>query len=232
MNMITASIVGGSGYTGGELLRLSLFHPNIDIKQITSERNDGKFVTKLHPNLRQQTKLKFSSINSLDNENVNVLFLCLPHGESGKKIDFFIDKADKIIDLSADFRLKDPKMYREFYDEDHPRPDLLKSFIYGIPELHREEMKTSSYVSSAGCNATASILGLYPLFKEGVVELDKTVIDVKTGSSEGGNSVNDGSANSPPHHASLQARLWRPAFPEYREQQPNQHHLERCLQPL
>lgn len=193
MNNITASIIGGSGYTGGELLRLLLFHPHVEIKQVTSERNDGKFVTKLHPNLRQMTKLKFSSVNSLDNEEVDILFLCLPHGESSKKIDSLISKGKKIIDLSADFRLLDPAVYERFYKTVHPKPEFLQSFVYGIPELHREEMKKATYISSAGCNATASILGLYPLFKEGVVELDKTVIDVKTGSSEGGNSVNDGS---------------------------------------
>lgn len=193
MTQITASIIGGSGYTGGELLRLLLFHPNIEVKQITSERNDGKFVTKLHPNLRQITKLKFSSVNSLADEKVDVLFLCLPHGQSGKKIEDFLPRTSKIIDLSADFRLNDPKVYETFYKEPHPKPDLLQSFVYGIPELHREEMKKATFISSAGCNATASILGLYPLFKEGIVELDKTVIDVKTGSSEGGNSSSDSS---------------------------------------
>ena len=142
--------------------------------------------------MRQLTKLKFTSVNSLEKEKIDILFLCLPHGESSKKIDYFLDKAHKIIDLSADFRLQDPKLYEQFYGP-HPKPELLKSFTYGIPELHREEMKKATYISSAGCNATASILGLYPLFKEGVVELDRTVIDVKTGSSEGGNSVNEGS---------------------------------------
>ncbi len=193
MNKITASIIGGSGYTGGELLRLLLFHPHFEINQITSERNDGKFISKLHPNLRQLTKLKFSSINSLSNDPVDVLFLCLPHGHSSKKIDSLLPKGKKIIDLSADFRLHDPALYEQFYNESHPRPDLLKSFVYGIPELHREEMKKANYISSAGCNATASFLGLYPLFKEGIVELDKTVIDVKTGSSEGGNTSSDSS---------------------------------------
>ena len=193
MSSITTSIIGGSGYTGGELLRLLLFHPDVEVKQVTSERNDGKFVTKSHPNLRQLTKLKFTSVNSLDSEPVDVLFLCLPHGESSKKIDSLLAKGKKIVDLSADFRLQDPVMYEQFYKVKHPKPTLLTSFVYGIPELHREEMKKATYVSSAGCNATASILGLYPLFKEGVVELDKTVIDVKTGSSEGGNSSSDSS---------------------------------------
>ena len=191
MNIITASIVGGSGYTGGELLRLLLFHPYIEVKQVTSERNEGKFVSKLHPNLRQMTKLKYSSVSSL--EPVDVLFLCLPHGESSKKIDYFINLAKKIIDLSADFRLTDPKTYELFYGKVHPRPELLKSFIYGIPELHREEMKTTNFVSSAGCNATASILALYPLFKEGLIDTTRTVIEVKAGSSEGGNQSNEGS---------------------------------------
>ena len=192
MDTISANIIGGSGYTGGELLRLLLFHPNIEVQQITSEKNDGKFVTKLHPNLRQATKLKFTSVNNLSDDKIDILFLCLPHGQSSKMIGEFTSRASKIIDLSADFRLHDPVLYERFYGV-HPKPDLMKSFVYGIPELHREEMKKASYISSAGCNATASILGLYPLFKEGVVELDKTVIDVKTGSSEGGNSSSDSS---------------------------------------
>lgn len=191
MEKLKVSIVGASGYTGGELLRLLLFHPNVEVKQVTSESFTGKFVYKVHPNLRKATQLKFSSVSEL--EECDVLFLCLPHKSSQNKIDDFMKLAPKIIDLSADFRLKDGEEYKKWYGHDHARPDLLDKFVYGIPELHREEMKKANYISSAGCNATASILGLYPLYKEGLVEEDRTVIEVKVGSSEGGNKANEGS---------------------------------------
>ncbi|MBI1936952.1 MAG: N-acetyl-gamma-glutamyl-phosphate reductase [Ignavibacteriales bacterium] len=191
MSKINVSIVGASGYTGGELLRLLLFHPNVEIKQVTSESYTGKFVYKIHPNLRKSSTLKFSSANEL--EPCDLLFLCLPHNSSQNRIDEFKKLAPKIIDLSADFRLKDAAEYERWYGHKHARPELFNEFVYGIPELHREEMKKANYISSAGCNATASILGLYPLYKNGLVEIDRTVIEVKAGSSEGGNKVNEGS---------------------------------------
>lgn len=183
---IKVSIIGGSGYTGGELLRLLLFHPHVEIKQTTSERFAGKFVYKAHPNLRKITQLKFSSLKDL--EKCDVLFLCLPHGNSMKKINFFKQKAEKIIDLSSDFRLNNEKVFEKWYGYKHSSPELLNEFVYGIPELHREEMKNAKFISSAGCNATATILALNPLFKRKLVSTENTVVEVKTGSSEGGNS--------------------------------------------
>ena len=191
MEKVKVSIVGASGYTGGELLRLLLFHPNVEVNQVTSESYTGKFVHKVHPNLRKSTMLKFVSATEL--ESCDLLFLCLPHNSSQNRIDEFKKLAPKIIDLSADFRLKDTAEYEKWYGHKHARPELLNEFVYGIPELHREEMKNANYISSAGCNATASILGLYPLYKNGLVEIDRTVIEVKAGSSEGGNKVNEGS---------------------------------------
>jgi len=188
---IRVSIVGASGYTGGELLRLLLRHPNVEIVQATSESNTGKFVHKLHPNLRKQTMLKFSSINDL--EKVDVLFLGLPHGVSSEKMDFLMTKADMIIDKGGDFRLSSKEAYERWYNYDHPRPELINKFIYGIPELHREEIKNAKYVASAGCNATATILALYPLYKHGLIEVEKTVVEAKAGSSQGGVKVNPGS---------------------------------------
>lgn len=191
MKKIRASIVGASGYAGGELLRLLLFHPQVEVKQVTSERYFGKFVQKVHPNLRGQTTLKFCSMEDL--EPCDVLFLCLPHGEAQKRIDQFLSLAEHIIDLSADFRLQDAETYRQWYGHEHLKPELLKEFVYGIPELHREEMKNARFISSAGCNATATILALFPLFKEGLAEKDRTVVEVKVGSSEAGNKANEGS---------------------------------------
>jgi len=183
----TVSIIGGSGFTGGELLRLLLQHPYAEVKQITSQSSAGKFVYKAHPHLRKNTLLKFCSTAQI--EQCDVIFLCLPHGESMQNITLFQKKAHKIIDLSSDFRLNDEQMYQKWYHKPHLNPELLQQFIYGIPELHREEMRTAKFISSAGCNATAVILALLPLYKNNIVELDKTVVEVKVGSSEGGNQA-------------------------------------------
>ncbi|MBU0474762.1 MAG: N-acetyl-gamma-glutamyl-phosphate reductase [Bacteroidetes bacterium] len=184
MGKINVSIIGASGYTGGELLRLLISHPNINIQQITSSSYYGKFAHKAHPNLRKATNLKFCAVDEL--EKTDLLFLCTPHGESMKKMNEFINIADKIIDLSGDFRLNDVKEFEKWYKQTHVNPELLNKFVYGIPELHRDEMKDAKYISSAGCNATTTILGLYPLYKNGLVEIDRTVVEVKVGTSEGG----------------------------------------------
>lgn len=191
MDKVRVSIAGGSGYAGGDLIRLLLQHPYAEIRQVTSESYLGKFLHKAHPNLRKATQMKFTSLNEL--EECDLLFLCLPHGSSMKRMDEFKAKAKKIIDLSADFRINDAAEYERWYHHPHARPDLLKEFVYGIPELHREEMKKADYISSAGCNATAAILGLYPLFKNNLIDEERTVIEVKAGSSEGGNKSSDAS---------------------------------------
>ncbi len=188
---IQVSIVGGSGYTGGEVLRLLLFHPHIEVKQITSERFAGKFAHKLHPNLRKVTNLKFSSTSEL--EKCDLLFLCLPHGKSMETISHYKTLAEHIIDLSGDFRLNSPELFETWYGHPHTNEDLMKEFVYGIPELHSQEMKHAKTISSAGCNATATILALYPLFKRGIVDLTRTVVEVKAGSSQAGNKVSEGS---------------------------------------
>ena len=186
------SIVGASGYGGGELLRLLLQHPRVEIHQCTSERFVGKPVTRLHPNLRKRTNLKFCSIQDL--EPVDLIFTALPHTRCMQKFSDFSTLADRIVDLSADFRLKDADIYRKWYGVDHSQPDKLGDFVYGNVELHREEMKQARYISGAGCNATATILPLWPLFKEGVVDTARTVIaEAKCGSSEGGNSASEAS---------------------------------------
>jgi N-acetyl-gamma-glutamyl-phosphate/LysW-gamma-L-alpha-aminoadipyl-6-phosphate reductase len=181
---ITASIVGGSGYVGGETLRLLLQHPHVRMGQVTSESNAGKFVYAVHPNLRKQTDLKFTSLSEL--APCDVLFLCLPHGMSMGRIGQFTALAPRIIDLSADFRLRDAQDYPRWYGHAHEAPEMLKQFVYGIPELHRAEIKASNYATGAGCLATATILGLYPLFKKGLVE-PTVFIEGKVGSSAAGN---------------------------------------------
>ncbi len=186
------SIVGASGYGGGELLRLLLDHPNAEVHQVTSERNAGKPVTRIHPNLRKRTSLQFSSINEL--EKVDLLFISLPHTQSMQKFGVLRGLAEKVVDLSADFRLKDPAVYQKWYGVEHAHPDLLREFVYGNVELHRDEMRKARYISGAGCNATATILPLWPLFKLGVVDTSLPVVaEAKCGSSEGGNAVSEAS---------------------------------------
>jgi N-acetyl-gamma-glutamyl-phosphate/LysW-gamma-L-alpha-aminoadipyl-6-phosphate reductase len=194
------SIVGASGYTGGELLRLLLFHPHVEVAQVTSESHAGEYVYQQHPNLRKRTQLQFTARDQV--QPCDVLFLALPHGEAQKHIEQYLGLAPKIVDLSADFRLKDAALYQQWYGHDHTAPQYLGSFVYGLPEVQREAMKTATRISGVGCNATASILALLPLVKAKLIDLDKPIIvDVKTGSSEGGASVNPGSHHPEKSHS-------------------------------
>ena len=180
---IRASIVGGSGYAGGELLRLLLGHPEVEVAQVTSQRLAGRFVFGTHPNLRGATKLKFTTIEQL--EPCDLLFLALPHGHASERIEHFAGLAERIVDLAADFRLRDAELYEQWYGKPHANPAWLDKFAYGLPEIYREEIAQTNYVSGVGCNATATNLALYPLAKAGLIE--RAVIEVKVGSSEGGN---------------------------------------------
>ena len=179
------SIIGASGYVGGEALRLLIDHPEVEVFQITSETYAGRYVHSVHPNLRKRSLLKFVSVNDI--KECDFLFLALPHGSSASMIDKFLSIAPKIIDLSADFRLHNPKDYVIYYGKPHPNPELLKKFVYGIPELHREDIKKSNYVTGAGCLSTVSILALMPLMKNGLVGKNEITIEAKVGSSAGGN---------------------------------------------
>lgn len=187
--MITVAIAGGSGYAGGELLRILLAHADAEVVQVTSERLAGRFVHRAHPNLRGLTRLKFVPLAELT--DCDVLFSCLPHGESARRIDDFRAVAERIVDLGADFRLADPAVYERFYGRPHPRPELLGRFVYGIAELNRDALRTAGLVACAGCNATATILALRPLYQAGVAQ--SAVVEVKVGSSEAGNRASDAS---------------------------------------
>jgi N-acetyl-gamma-glutamyl-phosphate/LysW-gamma-L-alpha-aminoadipyl-6-phosphate reductase len=181
--MVKVSIVGASGYAGGEVLRLLLAHPEVEVAQITSDSYAGQYAHFVHPNLRGHTNLQFvphSEIKACD-----LLFLATPHGEAMGHIEEFAGMAERIVDLSADFRLRNPADYDKWYEHPHPHPEWLDKFVYGLPELHREEMKGARYVSGVGCNASVTILALWPLYKRGVVR--ETVVEVKVGSAEGGN---------------------------------------------
>ena len=178
----SAAIVGGAGYVGGELLRLLLFHPQVELRQVTSRSQTGKFIHTTHPNLRGQTKLKFSHPDDL--EACDILFLAQPHGAAAQSIDHYAALCERLVDASADFRLRDPATYQRWYGKPHPAPEWLPKFTYGLPERHRDALRGAHYVSGVGCNATVTNLGLAPLADAGLLE--SVVTEVKVGSSEGG----------------------------------------------
>ena len=194
MSRVQTAIIGGSGYAGGELLRLLLGHPHVDVTQVTSRSLAGKLVTTAHPNLRKRTTLKYITPDAV--ERCDLLFLCTPHGTSAKEVETWLEKASVVIDLSADFRLNNPDDYPTWYSWQHPQPDLLASSVYGMPELHREEIRSARYIASPGCMATASILALWPLAKSGLLDpAMPIVVEAKTGSSGSG-----GEAGPSTHH--------------------------------
>jgi N-acetyl-gamma-glutamyl-phosphate/LysW-gamma-L-alpha-aminoadipyl-6-phosphate reductase len=179
----TAAVVGGSGFTGGELLRLLTGHPEFEVVQATSREYENKSVGYVHPNLRG-LDLRFTDPSDL--ESVDVLFAATPHGVSMTHIDAFREVADLVVDLSADFRLNTVEQYEEWYDG-HDAPEYLDEAVYALPELTREELPGASLIAAGGCNATATILGLKPLVDADVIGADdQVVVDVKVGSSEGG----------------------------------------------
>lgn len=195
---VTAGIVGASGFTGGEALRLLLGHPYIDVVQATSRQYERKTIGSVHPNLRGST-LRFE--NPAELASVDVLFTCTPHGVSMERIDEFFEAADTVVDLSADFRLNTEEQYDQWYDG-HVAPEWLDRSVYALPELFRDELVGATLIASGGCNATATILGLYPLFVGGVLDGDeRIVVDVKVGSSEGG--AGGGAASSHPERSGI-----------------------------
>jgi N-acetyl-gamma-glutamyl-phosphate/LysW-gamma-L-alpha-aminoadipyl-6-phosphate reductase len=185
MSRIRVAIVGGSGYTAGELLRILLFHPQVEIVQVASSSSAGQYVYSSHPNLRGVTSLRYCHPDDLTASDL--LFLCLPHGRAAGSIEHYRTLAPRVIDLSADFRLRSPELYRRWYGAEHPAPALLSEAVYGLPELHREQLREACLVSGTGCMATAAILGLAPLYRAGMVRQEMPlVVEAKIGSSAAG----------------------------------------------
>ncbi|WP_049924258.1 N-acetyl-gamma-glutamyl-phosphate reductase [Halopiger djelfimassiliensis] len=190
---VTATIIGGSGFTGGELLRLLAGHPNVELAEVTSRSKAGKSVGSVHPPLRG-TDLRFTGPDDL--ESVDVLFAATPHGVSMDRIDEFFEHADTVVDLSADFRLESETQYDEWYDG-HDAPEYLAKAEYALPEINRENLAGAELIAGGGCNATATILGLYPLFEHDILDgSERIVVDVKVGSSEGGAGGGEASSHS------------------------------------
>jgi len=187
------SILGGSGYAGGELLRILLQHPEVTVKQVTSSRYTGQPLSLLHPNLRGLTSLAFSHADCL--EPCDLMILGLPNGESMKTMDTWMKKAEKIIDLGADFRLRSAADWKLWYKTDHLAPQHLDKFVYGIPEIYPEKIAAARYVAGPGCEAIVSSLCLFPFVKYGVIKEAPIIIDAKMGSSQTGNKF-----SSSTHH--------------------------------
>jgi N-acetyl-gamma-glutamyl-phosphate/LysW-gamma-L-alpha-aminoadipyl-6-phosphate reductase len=187
LKKVKIGIMGGSGYAGGELLRFLIPHPEAEIEFVSSTRFSGEFIHMIHPNLRGITRIKFQPHNVQELiKKCELVFLATPHGSSQDLVPQFLDAGVKIIDLSADFRLKDPKAYPTWYGWEHSHPELLDRAVYGIPELHREEIRNAEIVACSGCMANASILSIAPVLKAGFIDDKKIAIDAKIGSSGGG----------------------------------------------
>jgi len=194
MTKLSCAIIGGTGYTGGELLRILSGHPQAEVTQITSRSRMGEFAHVRHPNLRGTAAGNLQFIQPSDVKPCDVIFLCLPHGEASKQIAQWVALAGTIIDLSADFRLRNLAAYQRWYGEAHPAPEWVDKFVYGLPELNREQLRGAQYASGVGCNATATNLALMPLVKAGLLDPAMPIIaDIKVGSSEAGAEGSDAS---------------------------------------
>lgn len=198
------SIAGGSGYIGGELIRLIGLHPDVELAQVSSRGLRGQYVGAAHPNLRGFVDLRFCDLG--DMRPCDVLLLALPHGKAAEGIAQFAALAPHVIDCSADFRLRNPGDYARWYGWEHPAPDWLARFVYGLPERHREDLRGAPLASGVGCNATLINLALGPLVDAGWLE--QVSGEVKVGSSEAGKQHNPGS-----HHPERSGvvRLYSPS---------------------
>jgi N-acetyl-gamma-glutamyl-phosphate reductase len=190
MKKTKAAIVGASGYSGQELIRWLLRHPHVEINQFTSRQYAGKAVAEVFPRFRGQVSAAFTEpdVNRID---ADVVFLALPHGVAAGFAPALLQKGIKVLDLSADFRLKSAATYKEFYDHKHPAPDLLKQSVYGLPEIHREQIRSARLVACPGCYPTSIILGVAPALKSGLVKSDGIIVTSLSGVSGAGRKVAD-----------------------------------------
>jgi LysW-gamma-L-alpha-aminoadipyl-6-phosphate/LysW-L-glutamyl-5-phosphate reductase len=188
---VKVTVAGGSGYIGGELLRLLLGHPRVTIAAVTSARRAGRRVDEAHPNLRGLTDLRFTDPACLGDPGV--VLLAGPHRQTMSVMPALLRQATQVIDLSGDFRLRDPAVYARYYQVDHTAPELLGSFVTGLPELYREQIRDADRISVPGCMATAAILALAPLagLLRGPVQ-----IDARCGSSGAGAAASPANLHS------------------------------------
>lgn len=182
-----AAVIGGSGYGGAELVRRLLRHPEVELVRVASVDYVGEPLSAVHPNLEGQTDLRFEGIAPAEAaKGMDIVLLGLPHKVSAQKVPELMETGARIVDLSGDFRLRDAAAYRRYYGAEHPCPDKLTgTFVYGLPELHREAIRKARYVASPGCFATTIELALLPLARAGVLAGEVEVVGI-TGSSGSG----------------------------------------------
>jgi N-acetyl-gamma-glutamyl-phosphate reductase len=186
---LNIAIVGSSGYTGGELMRILLNHSRVSVAAITSEKSAGKPITAVFPHLAGLTPLVCEHLDpDMIARKADVVFLALPHVTAQEAAFRFHQLGKKVIDLSADYLLSDTAAYEQWYEQKHQYPELLKSAVYGLPELHRQQIRTASLVANPGCYPTSAILGIAPLIKNGMADLTSFIIDSKSGVSGAGRS--------------------------------------------
>lgn len=182
---MNVAVVGGSGYVGGELLRLLLGHPKVTVGQVTSDSHPGRPVAKVHPNLRKATELAFVPRSAL--RSADVTFLATPHGGAMSLVPELLQTGGVVVDLSADHRLKKAEEYPRYYGREHPHPELLAEAVYGLPERHRDRIRSSRLIAVPGCIATAAILALGPIAdRQRSSTPVRAVVDAKSGSSASG----------------------------------------------
>ena len=188
--MIKTSVIGATGYAGAELVRLLASHPQVEISHLVSHSYAGQDMNQIYKNFEG----KFSkTLDSLDIdmliEDSDCIFTSLPHSAGGEVIAQLYNAGKTVIDLSGDYRYNDAAVYEKWYGAAHPHPELLKKSVYGLPELHREEIKKSKLIGNPGCYTTCSILALAPLAKAGIIDNKSIIIDAKSGSTGAGRSV-------------------------------------------
>jgi N-acetyl-gamma-glutamyl-phosphate reductase len=187
--MIRAAIAGASGYTGIELLRILLRHPDVKITAVTSEKYDGKPVSDVFPGLVDTRDLACRALVPAElAELADVIFTALPHSTAMTTVAALVQHGKKVIDLSADYRIKDVRTFETFYGK-HLHPELLPQAVYGLPELHREEIRRAQLVANPGCYPTGAILALAPLLKTNLIDLDPIIVDAKSGVSGAGRAA-------------------------------------------
>jgi N-acetyl-gamma-glutamyl-phosphate reductase len=187
--MLKIGIVGGTGYTGVELLRILSQHPEVSIEAITSRKEAGMDVAQLFPSLRGRIELKFSDPAEANLDKCDVVFFATPNGIAMKQVPSLLDAGVRIIDLAADFRIKDIAVWEKWYGMSHACPELVAEAVYGLPEINRDRIKTARLIANPGCYPTAVQLGFLPLVESGAVDLDHLVADAKSGVSGAGRNA-------------------------------------------
>ena len=183
---IRVGVIGATGYTGAELLRLLLGHPEVELTTVTSQKYAGMEIGKVFPSLRNRLDLKCEEV-SVDqiSGKTDLIFTSVPHKTAMETVPPFYQRGKRIVDLSADFRFRDPAVYERWYQK-HTATDLLAESVYGLPELHREEIRKAKIVGNPGCYPTGALIGLIPLVKKGMISYEQIVIDSKSGVSGAG----------------------------------------------